>query len=116
MALNKTRARRLRIKKGIRDKISGTAEKPRLSIYRSNRGIYAQLINDVEGKTLAYASPADLDAENAGIDGCKTIGKLVAERAVEKGVKNVVFDRAGYKYHGRVKALAEGAREGGLIF
>ena len=101
----------------VRRKISGTAECPRLNIFRSNKNIYAQVIDDVAGVTLASASA--LDKEISG--GTKTetaaaVGKLVAERAAEKGIKKVVFDRGGYLYHGRVQALAEAARENGLEF
>lgn len=101
----------------VRRKISGTAERPRLNVFRSNKHIYAQLIDDVAGVTLASASDHDEAIEK----GTKTematsVGKLIAERAQEKGVKNVVFDRGGYLYHGRVQALAEAARENGLDF
>lgn len=101
----------------VRNRISGTAECPRLNIFRSNKNIYAQVIDDVAGVTLASASA--LDKEISG--GTKTetaaaVGKLVAERAAEKGIKKVVFDRGGYLYHGRVQALAEAARENGLEF
>ena len=109
---NKTRQKRHR---RVRNKISGTAECPRLNIFRSNKNIYAQVIDDVAGVTLASASA--LDKEISG--GTKTetaVGKLVAERAAEKGIKKVVFDRGGYLYHGRVQALAEAARENGLEF
>jgi large subunit ribosomal protein L18 len=105
--------RRLRIKRSIRTKISGTAERPRLAVYRSNKGIYAQLIDDVAGRTLAAASSTKIEgAENISA----AVGKAIASAAIEKGIKQVVFDRAGYLYHGRVKALADGAREGGLQF
>ena len=117
MATNKKFVRRSRIKKGIRSKISGTSERPRLSVYKSNRAIYAQLIDDVQGHTLVSASSRELGEEsniNAGLS--KQVGQKVAERAKDKGVNSVVFDRNGYLFHGNVKALAEGAREGGLKF
>ncbi|UQS86363.1 50S ribosomal protein L18 [Nicoliella spurrieriana] len=111
---NKTRQRRhLR----VRNKISGTAECPRLNVFRSNKNIYAQIIDDVEGVTLASASTLDSEvSEGNKTDQAKLVGKLVAERATKKNVKNVVFDRGGYLYHGRVQALAEAARENGLEF
>ena len=109
--------RRLRIKRGIRQKISGTSETPRLSVYKSNRAIYAQLIDDTKGHTLAFASSAELsDKENVDIQLSKEVGKKLAEKAGEHGIQSVVFDRNGYLYHGKVKALAEGAREAGLKF
>ena len=102
----------------IRNKISGTAERPRLNVFRSNTNIYAQIIDDLSGTTLAAAS--SLDKEIAGNGGnkeaAKEVGKLVAKRAADKGITEVVFDRGGYVYHGRVKELADGAREGGLKF
>ncbi|AHM60181.1 50S ribosomal protein L18 [Flammeovirgaceae bacterium 311] len=105
-----------RIKKGIRKKISGTAERPRLSVFKSNRSIYAQLIDDLKGHTIASASSKDLETVNATISTAKTVGSKLAEKAKVAGVSAVVFDRNGYKYHGQVKALADGAREGGLNF
>lgn len=116
MAFNKN-SRRLRIKKSIRRKISGTDKRPRLSVFKSNTGIYAQLIDDLKGNTLAHASSKELGAEkNTNVSVSKEVGKKLAERAVENGLTEVVFDRSGYLYHGNVKALAEGAREGGLKF
>lgn len=116
MATNKN-DRRLRIKRGIRQKMSGTAERPRLSVYKSNTAIYAQLIDDSKGHTLAFASSAEIsDKKNIDVEGSKSVGKKIAERAVENGINNVVFDRNGYLYHGKIKALAEGAREAGLKF
>ena len=103
----------------IRAKISGTPERPRLSVFRSNKHMYAQLIDDTKGVTLVSASTLDkdFDLENTGnIEAAKKVGELIAKRAVEKGFKSVVFDRSGYLYHGRVKALAESAREHGLEF
>lgn len=109
--------RRVRIKQSIRNKISGTAERPRLSVYKSNKGIYAQLIDDSVGNTLAQASSRELgDYSNATIDISKQVGAKLAERASANGIKSVVFDRNGYIYHGKVKALADGARDGGLTF
>ena len=110
-------SRRTRIKQGIRKKLSGTTERPRLSVYKSNKGIYAQLIDDAAGNTLAQASSRELgDYTNATIDLSKQVGAKLAERASANGISSVVFDRNGYIYHGKVKALADGAREGGLTF
>ncbi len=111
-------SRRERIKKGIRKNLTGTAERPRLSVFRSNKGIYAQIIDDTTGKTLAAASSISKDFAATGtkVEQSKAVGKLVAEKATAAGVSKVVFDRNGYLYHGRVKSLAEGAREGGLDF
>ncbi len=101
----------------IRAVIKGTASRPRLNVFRSNKAIYCQVIDDVQGVTLVSASSLDFEAKNGGnIEGAKLVGKLVAEKALEKGIKVVVFDRGGYLYHGRVKALAEAAREAGLEF
>ncbi|MDT9754739.1 50S ribosomal protein L18 [Heyndrickxia coagulans] len=103
----------------VRAKLSGTAERPRLNIYRSNKHIYAQLIDDVNGVTLASASTLDkeLSLESTGnVEAAQKVGELIAKRAVEKGIKEVVFDRGGYLYHGRIKALADAARENGLQF
>lgn len=112
------RKRRVRIKQRVRKKVQGTAERPRLSVFRSNRFIYAQLIDDVAGRTLAAASSFEGAVENKGDKSgqAKEVGKLLAQRAQENNIKGVVFDRGGYLYHGRVKALADGAREGGLQF
>jgi len=111
-------SRRDRIKKGIRKRLTGSTERPRLSVYRSNKGIYAQIIDDVTGKTLVSASSLSKDFAATGnkSDQSTAVGKLVASKAVAAGIKEVVFDRNGYLYHGRVKSLADGAREGGLIF
>lgn len=109
-------SRRLRIKHSIRAKISGVADKPRLSVFRSNTGIYAQIIDDVKGHTLAAASSKELGLVNGNVDNAKQVGAKLAEKALAAGVSTVVFDRNGYLYHGRVKAVAEGAREGGLKF
>ncbi|WP_088044547.1 50S ribosomal protein L18 [Bacillus sp. EAC] len=103
----------------VRTKLSGTQERPRLNVYRSNNHIYAQIIDDVNGVTLASASTLDKELTLNGtgnIDAAKLVGGLVAKRATDKGVTEVVFDRGGYLYHGRVKALAEAAREAGLQF
>ena len=115
MAKNKQAARRLRIKRRVRSKISGTAERPRLSVYRSNTHIYAQLIDDASGHTLAAASSLEdgID-EGKRIDVSRSVGERLAEKAKEAGIERAVFDRNGYRYHGRVRALAEGARKGGL--
>ncbi len=111
-------SRRERIKKGIRKRLSGSAERPRLSVYRSNKGIYAQIIDDNSGVTLASASSLSKDFTASGnkVDQSKEVGKAVAEKALAAGISQVVFDRNGYLYHGRIKSLAEGAREAGLIF
>jgi large subunit ribosomal protein L18 len=117
MAVNKI-ARRQKIKSRIRGKISGTATRPRLSVFRSNKEIYVQLIDDTQGSTLAAASTRDKDYTRSGnkVEQGKAVGLSIAKKAVEKGISEVVFDRGGYLYHGRVKAVAEGAREGGLKF
>jgi large subunit ribosomal protein L18 len=109
---------RSRIHKRIRRKLAGTTERPRLAVFRSVAHIYAQVIDDSQGNTLVSASSVDKGARTKGgnVAAAKTIGKLVAERAKEKGIKQVVFDRGGYHYHGRVKALADAAREAGLEF
>ena len=109
---------RLRVHKRIRSRVSGTQERPRLAVFRSVAHIYAQVIDDAEGKTLVSASSVDKGAKTNGgnVAAAKAIGKTVAERAKEKGIKRVVFDRGGYQYHGRVKALAEAARAAGLEF
>ena len=119
MASKNKLSRRTKIRLRIRKRVSGTADKPRLSVFRSNKSIYAQLINDVAGVTLASASSSEKDlAENkvTKSEAAKLVGQLLAERAKETGIETVVFDRGGYLYHGRVKSLAEGAREGGLKF
>ena len=102
----------------VRNKISGTTERPRLNVFRSAKHIYAQIIDDVNGVTLAAASTTEKSFENYGgnKEAAREVGKIVAQRAIEKGITAVVFDRSGYLYHGRVKELAEGAREGGLQF
>lgn len=118
MALTKSQ-RRLRIRRRIRKTVSGDSQTPRLSVFRSNKEIYAQLIDDVNGGTLVAASSREKDvAEATGTKSEKAflVGKLLAKKALDKGVETCAFDRGGYLYHGRVKQLAEGAREGGLKF
>lgn len=115
MAVNKVQ-RRTRIKKGIRRKISGTTERPRLSVFKSNKAIYAQVIDDTQGSTIVSADSRKLGFESIKVEDSKKVGLKVAEVAKEKGIEEVIFDRNGYKYHGKIKALAEGAREGGLKF
>ena len=117
MALNKVE-KRIRIKRRVRGKISGSSELPRLSVYKSNKEIYAQLINDIDGKTLVSASSRDkgVDATGTKTEVSAAVGKAIAAKAIAAGIENIVFDRNGFVYHGRVKALADGAREGGLKF
>lgn len=111
---NKIRQKRHR---RVRGKLSGTADRPRLNVFRSNTGIYAQVIDDVAGVTLVSASTLDSEVSgNTKTEQASSVGAVVAKRAVEKGIKEVVFDRGGYLYHGRVQALAEAARENGLDF
>ncbi|WP_027633255.1 50S ribosomal protein L18 [Clostridium hydrogeniformans] len=103
----------------VRKKVSGTSQRPRLSVYRSEKNIYAQIIDDVAGKTLVAASSLDKEFTNkvgSNKDAAKLVGEMVAKRAIENGIKDVVFDRGGYIYHGRIKELADGAREAGLQF
>jgi large subunit ribosomal protein L18 len=107
---------RLRRRRRVRAKIVGTAERPRISVFRSNRGIAAQLVDDVAGQTLAAVTWTESDLRGLGrMEQAEKAGKVLAQRAQEKGVQRAVFDRGGYQYHGRVKALAEGVREGGLV-
>lgn len=111
--------RRARIKKSIKKKISGTADRPRMSVYRSNKSIYVQIIDDIAGKTLVSASSSEkelVESKGSKVELAALVGKKAAEKASAAGINSVVFDRNGYLYHGRVKALAEGAREGGLKF
>ncbi len=115
MAITKTK-RRQRIRYGIRTRISGTAERPRLSVFKSNKAIYAQLIDDRNGHTLAASSSRELGITSLNIESAKKVGQSIAEKAQANGIETVTFDRGGYIYHGKVKALAEGAREGGLKF
>jgi len=108
---------RLRRRRRVRARISGTAERPRLSVFRSNRGVFAQLIDDTSGHTLAAVNWIEPELRKlTASDQAKKAGELLAERAKAAGVETCVFDRGGYQYHGRVKALADGAREGGLVF
>lgn len=115
MAINKLQ-RRKRIKLGIRRKINGTSTRPRISVFKSNKGIYGQIIDDLKGVTLAAASSFELGKDKNNIEVSKEVGKKLAEKAKAAGVNTVIFDRNGYPYHGKVKAFAEGAREGGLKF
>ncbi len=108
--------RRQKIQWRIRRKIKGTAEKPRLSVYRSNKAIYAQLIDDLSGNTLASSSTQTLGLTSVTVENSKQVGIDLAKKAIDNGLSACVFDRGGYLYHGNVKALAEGAREGGLKF
>ena len=113
-----TKAQRAKRHKRVRSKVSGTPERPRLCVFRSEKHIYAQIIDDVNGVTLVSASTLDksIEGPTGNKEAARKVGVLVAERAKEKGITNVVFDRGGYVYHGRVQELAEGAREGGLEF
>jgi large subunit ribosomal protein L18 len=117
MARDSKNVIRLRIHKRIRRRVRGTQQRPRLAVFRSVKHIYAQVIDDTQGHTLvAAASTQEMKTGGGNLSGAKAIGKLVAERAQDKGIKAVVFDRGGYLYHGRVKALAEAARAAGLEF
>lgn len=113
-----TNAARIKRHQRVRKNISGTAERPRLNVFRSLNHIYAQIIDDTKGVTMVSASSMDkgFEGKGANVDAAKAVGKAVAEKALAAGIKTVVFDRGGYVYHGRVAALAEGAREGGLEF
>ncbi|MCK8521682.1 50S ribosomal protein L18 [Aquimarina sp. D1M17] len=118
MAFSKD-SRRLKIRKRIRGRVSGTEQRPRLSVFRSNKEIYAQIIDDVTGKTISSASSRDKDIASASgnkVEIANLVGKTLAEKAKKAGVETVSFDRGGYLYHGRVKSLADGAREAGLKF
>ncbi len=117
MSLTKS-DRRQRIKFRIRKIVSGTATKPRLSVFRSNKEIYAQLVDDINGTTILAASSRDkgVDAKGTNVEVANAVGKLVAEKALKAGIDTVTFDRGGYLYHGRIKSLAEGARAAGLKF
>ncbi|HBH06672.1 MAG TPA: 50S ribosomal protein L18 [Flavobacteriales bacterium] len=118
--MSKSKAeRREKIRRRVRSKIKGTADRPRLAVYRSNKEIYANIVDDVSGTTLVAATSLSKEGNNSSmnkVDQAKELGKEVAKLAAEKNIVDVVFDRSGYLYHGRVKALAEGAREGGLKF
>ena len=120
MSKNKEEARKRRHRR-VRKKVAGTQDRPRLNVFRSIDHIYAQLIDDFSGKTLAHASSVDKELKGGDITGgnkksAEAVGELIAKRAADKGIKDVIFDRGGYMYHGRVKALAEAARKGGLKF
>jgi large subunit ribosomal protein L18 len=115
MANNAT-LRRLKAKRRIRSKVSGTAARPRLTVFRSNKHMYAQLIDDSTGHTLVAASTHNTEEKGTSVAESGAVGRLLAKRAQEAGITAVVFDRNGYRYHGRVKAVADGAREGGLLF
>ena len=117
MAIKTAEQRRQRRRRRVRAKIRGTAERPRLAVYRSNRGLYAQLIDDDKGHTVAQASWSEADVRKLDAsDRAKKAGELIADRAKQAGVETCIFDRGGYRYHGQVAALADGAREGGLQF
>ena len=117
MSVSTKPQQRLRRRRRVRAKVVGTEQRPRLSVFRSNRGLFAQLIDDGSGKTIAAVNWIEPDLRKlASMDQAKRAGELLAERAKAAGVESCVFDRGGYRYHGRVKALADGAREGGLKF
>ena len=117
MTVTHAPARRLKRRRRVRAKVHGSAERPRISVFRSNRGIFAQLVDDDAGRTLASVNWTESDLRSLKpMEQAAKAGQLLAERAKAAGVETVVFDRGGYQYHGRVKALAEGAREGGLNF
>jgi large subunit ribosomal protein L18 len=117
MTVMTKRERRLRRRRRVRARIVGSAERPRLSVYRSNRGVFAQLVDDGKGSTIAAVNWTEPELQKlTASEQAKRAGELLAERAKAAGIKTCVFDRGGYKYHGRVKALAEGAREKGLVF
>jgi len=108
--------RRLKIRRGIRKIVAGTSERPRLSVFKSNKAVYAQLIDDTKGHTVAAANSVEVGAKGSNIESSKQVGAKLAERAKAAGLESIVFDRSGYKYHGKIKALADGVREGGLKF
>jgi large subunit ribosomal protein L18 len=117
MSVQTKDAQRLRRRRRVRAKVRGTAERPRLSVFRSNRGVFAQLIDDAAGRTVAAVNWVEPELRKLqSMEQAKRAGELLAQRAKEAGVETCVFDRGGYQYHGRVKALADGAREGGLRF
>ena len=118
---NKKQVARIKRQQRVRKKIKGTADRPRLSVFRSAKHIYAQIIDDTEGRTLVACSSTEeafksLDAPESKCNAANTVGKMIAERAKEKGIEAVVFDRNGFLYHGRIKAVSDGAREAGLKF
>src|SRR4051794_860832 len=117
MSVKTKPAKRLKRRRRVRSKVRGTAERPRLSVFRSNRGVFAQLIDDVDGRTLVAVNWIEADLKGLqSMEQAKKAGELLAQRAKAAGIESVVFDRGGYQFHGRVAALAEGAREGGLAF
>jgi large subunit ribosomal protein L18 len=117
MSVTSKPAQRLRRRRRVRSKVRGTADRPRLAVFRSNKGVFAQLIDDVAGRTVAAVNWIEPDLRSLpSMDQAKRAGELLAQRAKEAGIETCVFDRGGYRYHGRVAALAEGAREGGLAF
>ena len=117
MTVQTSEQRRLRRRRRVRARVTGTAERPRLSVYRSNKGVFAQLIDDRAGHTVAAVNWIEPELRKlSASDQAKRAGEILAERAKAAGVEGCVFDRGGYQYHGRIKALAEGAREGGLVF
>ena len=117
MSVRTNDARRLRRRRRVRAKVRGSAERPRLAVFRSNRGVQAQLIDDVEGRTVAAVNWIEPELKSLRrMEQAKRAGELLAQRAKEAGTETCIFDRGGYRYHGRVRALAEGAREGGLRF
>ena len=117
MTVLTNRQRRLKRRRRVRSRVNGTAERPRLSVYRSNKGVFAQLVDDTKGHTVAAVNWIEPELKSlTASDQAKKAGELLAERAKAAGVESCVFDRGGYQFHGRVKALAEGAREGGLNF
>ena len=116
MSVNKEK-RRLKIRKSIRSKISGTKERPRVSVFKSNKAIYSQIIDDMSGNTLVSCSSVDIKKFGKNnVESSKEVGMKLAEKAKKKGIKKVLFDRGGYVYHGKIKSFGDGAREGGLIF
>lgn len=114
--MNNNKNRRLKRHKKIRIKIKGTAIKPRLSVYKSSKYIYAALIDDVKGLTLAVASEKEIAKKGTKVENAGEVGKIIAKKGLDKKIKNIVFDRGGYTYHGRIKSLADGARKAGLNF
>src|SRR4051795_2687834 len=117
MTVRSAPTKRLKRRRRVRAKVRGTAQRPRLSVFRSNKGMFVQLIDDTNGRTLAAVNWTEADFRSLGtMEQAKAIGEAIAKRAKEAGVESCVFDRGGYQYHGRVAALAEGAREGGLAF
>lgn len=116
MAVKSKVLRRQRIKHHIRSRVTGTPQRPRLTVFRSNKSIYAQIVDDTTGTTLAAVTSAKVEAAGTKMEVSTQVGRSIAAKALEKGITEVVFDRSGYLYHGRVKSLAEGAREGGLKF